>query len=43
MNILENRKWRCQQAVEKGYKYNPDTGELTGLRGWIINKYDNHG
>lgn len=28
-----NREDKCKLAIEKGYKYNPETGKIFGLRG----------
>ena len=30
------RKERCELFYEKGYRYNPETGEITGIRGKVV-------
>lgn len=39
MTMLE----RCELAKAKGYKYNPDTGELIGIKGNVIISKDRDG
>jgi hypothetical protein len=34
---------KCKIAIEKGYTYNPDTGEVMGIKGSIINAISFHG
>jgi hypothetical protein len=35
------REEKCQLAIEKGFTYNPDTGEIFGMRGKTIIKTHN--
>lgn len=32
------REEKCQLAIEKGFKYNPETGDIIGIKGKIMNK-----
>ncbi len=37
------REEKCLLAIEKGYKYNPETGEIFGIRGKVITRKDKYG
>lgn len=36
MERNELRLYKCKLASDKGYKYNPETGEIIGIRGNIV-------
>jgi hypothetical protein len=38
-----NRIERLQKAVDLGYKYDKDTGKITGLKGFVLNRKDKDG
>jgi hypothetical protein len=37
------REEKCQMAIEKGFTYNPETGDIFGIRGSILKNTDSGG
>lgn len=35
------REEKCKLAIDKGYTYNPETGDITGIKGKVITKKHN--
>lgn len=36
--MISKRKEKCEIALKKGFKYNPETGNVTGVKGAVIRK-----